>query len=402
MSTETATPVTATKVTKAANYLTVGYDVLGLYPHNPRKDLGDIKALAATIIGAGRVLKALSGFNREGQYQVVDGQRRLAALKLIKEQGGNDHILAAVPFEVITEGTSEVELSFRQMLSNEGAELKPLELAEEIKRLKTDWDLKPGEIAEKLGKSKVYVNELIRLADLPDHVKKLINNGTLSATLVRNQMRNGGLEEFIASLGSGTEEGEVIEGEEVTPKASTKQAAITAKDTEAGVNSLKEFKRFAKAFTELFPEKKSLTIQEVYEVITDILHNKVDYNFFLTLFTDDSTKDSAIKAPKAAKVVDIVEGQKEVKATKKSKAEKQAALATAPAGDALAPGAPEGTPATEAPKKAAKKAAVKAAEQPVEPTAKAKGSKAKVEAKTDGKAAPKGTTRKIGFDKKAK
>lgn len=378
------TQTTASAIVKATNFLKVPFAVLDLYPNNPRKDLGDIKGLAAMIIGANAVIKPLSGFKKDGVYLVVDGSRRFAALKLLQEKGGHDEILNAIPFEVLTDGISEVDLAFKQMASNEGEPLKPLELAEQIKILAVDWELKTSDIADRIGKSKVYVNEMKRLADLPNHIKKLINNGTISATLVRQHMKANTLEEFVTNLGGEElEAGEEVEGVQVGKKvAAKKQAKVTAKDA-SGINSIKDFKRFAKAFTEVFPNSE---LEKAYTLLTMVVNNEIDYNGFLDYFTDEKTRATAIKAdePKASKA-DKQAGLKKA-APKKAAAKKEAAKKAAPkkATSELA----KATAAAKKSSKTGEKATAKA-------TASTKGAKATDEAKTKGKT----TGRVIGFDK---
>lgn len=398
---------TTSGATIANNFVYVPLDLLELYPNNPRKDLGDIKSLAASIIGAGRVIKPLSGKETGGVYQVVDGQRRLAALNLIKEEGGHDDLLQSIPFEVLTGNTSEVDLAFLQITSNEGEPLKPLEIAEEVKRLSVDWDLKTEEIANKLGVSKVYVNELKRVADLPENVKSLINKGTVSATLIRQQMKAGTLDEFIAGIekAPATEEGEALPSETISEK-------VTAKDVT--VNSIKEFKRFAKAFTEIFPNEQ---LQNEYEFLTDVIHNNVTYEGFIEHFTDDKTRATAVREA----ATDTIKAPETVqpKRGKLKQLEMEVPEADVePNGENLETvfSLPENSEKTEQVEMPATEEEPKVEIPATEPAteAKTKGSKGKgskekkapVKAAKNGKsekAAPakKGTSRKIAFDKKA-
>lgn len=277
-------------VKKANNYVHVPLELLDLHESNPREDLGDIKGLAASIIGAGRVITALSGFKKDGRYKIVDGSRRFAALKYLEKNNTGYEALIAIPFEVLPASIDGTEIVFKQLLSNDGEPLKPLEIADGVSTLFLAG-LKAKDIAERLGKSSVYVNELRRMAELPNDIKKLIKNGTISATLVRQQMKNGTLEAFIENINEIQSEvgGEDVESEEISRQPIVK---VTNKDI-PGINSMKEFKRFMKAFTEIFPDKE---IQARYELLVRIVDNELDYDYFLNYFTNANTVDKAIKS----------------------------------------------------------------------------------------------------------
>ena len=60
-------------------------------------------------------------------------------------------------------------------------DLSPIEEAEAYRRLSTQFGLTQEVVAEKVGKSRPAVANALRLLDLPDEVKRLIDEGKLTA-----------------------------------------------------------------------------------------------------------------------------------------------------------------------------------------------------------------------------
>lgn len=279
--------------TENLELLRVGLSELELHK-NPRKDLKDIKGLAATIVAANGILQPLKGFRIEKEggvvvYSVVDGQRRFTALNLLNELGEHAELVQGIPFLIMPEGMSESDIKAFQVLSNEGEPLTPLELGETIAEMINDDKLKISEVAEKLGKSKVYIAELKKLAEVPEYLKALIRKGTLSATLVREQIKAGTLEAFIANINeNGYETGTDLPSQDITGEIEKQQASagqkITASDLK--VNSIKEFKTFSKGFSETFPNNEK---QKVYEFATELVRNLLSYDDILNYFSDEKT-----------------------------------------------------------------------------------------------------------------
>lgn len=260
---------------------------------NPRKDLKDIKGLAATIVAANGILQPLKGFYKEVEpgvfkYQVVDGQRRFTALHLLNEQNEHGELMYNIPFLRMPEGMTEEQITAYQILSNEGEPLSPLELGESIAEMLGEGKMKISEVAESLGKSKVYIAELNKLAGLPEYIKALIRKGTLSATLVREQVKAGTLEAFIANINENGVEGENVPSQDITSEINKEVNAgnkkITASDVK--VNSVQEFKKFSKGFSETFADKSK---QATYEFATELVRNLLSYDQILEYFSDEKT-----------------------------------------------------------------------------------------------------------------
>jgi len=85
-------------------------DLIDPHPHNPRRDLGDLTELAASIKAHGiRQNLLLTPWGEEGRYRAVIGHRRLSAARL----AGLTEVPAAVDDSLSAEGQLELMLLWR-------------------------------------------------------------------------------------------------------------------------------------------------------------------------------------------------------------------------------------------------------------------------------------------------
>jgi ParB family chromosome partitioning protein len=112
-----------------------------------------------------------AGSGRAGTYQIIAGERRWRAAALAG--------LSTVP--VIVKGATPRQFLELALVENiQRADLNPLEEAEAFRALMDDFGLTQGEVAQKVGKSRVAVANILRLLRLPDPVKALLTEGALS------------------------------------------------------------------------------------------------------------------------------------------------------------------------------------------------------------------------------
>ena len=113
----------------------------------------------------------LSGAGQVSSYQIIAGERRWRAARLAG--------LSTVP--VIVKGATPQQFLELALVENiQRADLNPLEEADAFRALMDDFGLSQGEVAEKVGKSRVTVANVLRLLRLPDAVKALLTEGALS------------------------------------------------------------------------------------------------------------------------------------------------------------------------------------------------------------------------------
>lgn len=105
------------------------------------------------------------------RYELIAGERRFRASKLAHKK--------TIPAIVRTMTDEQVmEAAILENLQRE--DLTPLEEARGYATLMDKISLTQAEVAKKLGKSRPYIANYLRLLGLPDEVKKMVDNGDLS------------------------------------------------------------------------------------------------------------------------------------------------------------------------------------------------------------------------------
>jgi ParB family chromosome partitioning protein len=104
-------------------------------------------------------------------YQLIAGERRWRAAQLAG--------LTIVP-ALVMEATPQQHLELALVENLQRADLNPLEEAEAYHALMGDFGLSQQEVADRVGKSRVAVANSVRLLRLPDTVKALLVQGSLS------------------------------------------------------------------------------------------------------------------------------------------------------------------------------------------------------------------------------
>ncbi|EAC8509665.1 ParB/RepB/Spo0J family partition protein [Listeria monocytogenes] len=142
-------------------------------PYQPRKifDTKAINELRDSIKIHG-VLQPIILRNTDKGYEIVVGERRFRAAKEAK--------LKEIP-AVVRDLTEEemMELSVIENLQRE--DLSPLEEAESYQFLMEKLGLTQAKLAERVGKSRPYIANFVRLLTLPEEVQVMLRDGSLSA-----------------------------------------------------------------------------------------------------------------------------------------------------------------------------------------------------------------------------
>lgn len=149
-------------------------DDVSANPDQPRRrfDEGKLKELAASIKEQGVLQPILVRPVGLGKYEIVAGERRYRASKL----AGQTTIPA-----IVKELGDEVTLAVALIENIQRQELNPLEEAASYRELIDNYGYTQAKLAEKLGKSRVYVANTLRLLALPDEIQSLIAKGGLTA-----------------------------------------------------------------------------------------------------------------------------------------------------------------------------------------------------------------------------
>jgi ParB family chromosome partitioning protein len=125
------------------------------------------------------------------QYELIAGERRLLAAK----QAG----LKTVP--VILRDSSEQERLELALIENvQRADLSPLETAKAYRQLSDEFNLSHGEIAKRVGKSRVTITNTMRLLNLPPSVQDALAKGKISEGHARALLALGSTQAQAAAL----------------------------------------------------------------------------------------------------------------------------------------------------------------------------------------------------------
>ncbi len=143
----------------------------------PRKEFSEeaIKALAASIKEHG-VLQPIVVTKEDGKYKIVAGERRWRASKLAG--------LKKIPAIIRSlDSQNRLELSIIENAQRE--DLNAIELATAYAKLKSQFNMSAGDIAEKVGKSEASIIGTMRLLNLPDEAKKIMVKEKLTEGVMR-------------------------------------------------------------------------------------------------------------------------------------------------------------------------------------------------------------------------
>jgi ParB family chromosome partitioning protein len=140
--------------------------------NQPRKafDSEELEALSESISLYG-MIQPITARMVDGMYQIVTGERRWRAARMAG--------LSEVPVIVIVaDDKKAAELALVENIQR--SDLNPIEVALGYAALIEEYGLTQEETAKRIGKSRTAVTNALRLLNLPDSVRKMIENGDLS------------------------------------------------------------------------------------------------------------------------------------------------------------------------------------------------------------------------------
>lgn len=142
-------------------------------PNQPRKNFDQtaLEELAQSIKNHG-VIQPLVVNKEDDGYMIIAGERRWRASKIAG--------LEYVP--CIVKNYTEKQIKEIALIENlQREDLNPVEAAKAIKQLMDEYNFTQEIVADRIGKSRPNVTNLLRLLSLYPDVLKLVENGRLSA-----------------------------------------------------------------------------------------------------------------------------------------------------------------------------------------------------------------------------
>ena len=152
--------------------LEIDIDLISPNPKQPRRAFSDeaLQSLAESIRQYG-LIQPVVVQKKGGAYELIAGERRLRAAKLCG--------LTKIPAVVRDcAPQASAELALIENLQRE--DLDPVEEASAYRALIQEFGLTQEQAAEKVGRSRVHVSNMMRLLQLPEEIQQYLIDGVLS------------------------------------------------------------------------------------------------------------------------------------------------------------------------------------------------------------------------------
>ena len=150
--------------------LPIGHIQPGKY--QPRRHWNEdaLDELAASIKAQGLIQPVVVRAIGKQKYELIAGERRWRAAQRAQ--------ISEIP--ALVKDVPEVAVPAMALIENiQRQDLTPLEEADAIKRLIEDFDLTHQQAADAVGRSRAAVSNLLRLTEMPEAIKKLLDEGKL-------------------------------------------------------------------------------------------------------------------------------------------------------------------------------------------------------------------------------
>ncbi|MCU7914837.1 MAG: ParB/RepB/Spo0J family partition protein [Candidatus Thiodiazotropha sp. (ex Gloverina cf. vestifex)] len=165
-----AKPHTGGGAGDSLNRLPVDLIQRGRYQPRREFDADTLHELAESIAAQGVIQPVIVRPVENGRYELIAGERRWRAA----QQVGLDEIPV-----VIKEVTEEAAMAMGLIENIQREDLNPLEEANALSRLLHEFGLTHQEVAKAVGKSRTTVTNLLRLLELNEEVKSLVESRRL-------------------------------------------------------------------------------------------------------------------------------------------------------------------------------------------------------------------------------
>ncbi len=164
----TATPVAVDR----SNLTRLPVDLIQRGRYQPRRefDPDSLRELADSIAAQGVIQPIVVRPVENERYELIAGERRWRAA----QQAGLDEIPV-----VIKDVTEEAAMAMGLIENIQREDLNPLEEANALSRLLLEFELTHQAVARAVGKSRTTVTNLLRLLELNEDVKGLVEKGQL-------------------------------------------------------------------------------------------------------------------------------------------------------------------------------------------------------------------------------
>ncbi|MEI4550827.1 ParB/RepB/Spo0J family partition protein [Pseudoalteromonas spongiae] len=215
--------------------------------YQPRKDMSEeaLEELASSIRAQGVIQPIVVRPIAHNSYEIIAGERRWRAAQLAK--------LEIVPC-LIKEVPDEAAVAIALIENIQREDLNAMEEAVALDRLLNEFELTHQQVADAVGKSRTTVTNLLRLNNLNEDVKRLLEHGDIEMGHARCLL--------------------ALDGEDQSATARIVVAkALTVRETEKLVRSVLEPKPEAQ------PKEKDPDVLQLEQQLAQNLGAKVEINY---------------------------------------------------------------------------------------------------------------------------
>lgn len=151
-------------------------------PNQPRRrfDFDELEGLAQSIRQNGIIQPIAVRINGKGKYELISGERRLRASRLVG--------ITRLPC-IIMEADDEKSALFALIENVQRCDLEFFEEACAIEKLLTDYGMTREDICKKLGKAPSTVSNKLRLLRIPEDIRHKITQENLTERHARALLR---------------------------------------------------------------------------------------------------------------------------------------------------------------------------------------------------------------------
>ena len=151
-------------------------------PNQPRKrfDFDELEGLAQSIRHNGIIQPIVVRINEQGKYELISGERRLRASRLVG--------LTRLPC-ILMDANNEKSSLFALLENIQRCDLEFFEEACAIEKLITDYGMTREDICKKLGKAPTTISNKLRLLRIPEEIRHRITHENLTERHARALLR---------------------------------------------------------------------------------------------------------------------------------------------------------------------------------------------------------------------
>lgn len=267
--TEQGVSENSTVVVEKSELQTLPIEQLQPGKYQPRKDMSAdaLEELSSSIRSQGIIQPIVVRSTGENQYEIIAGERRWRAAQLAE--------IDTVPC-LVKDVPDEAAVAIALIENIQREDLNAMEEAIALDRLLTEFELTHQEVAEAVGKSRTTVSNLLRLNNLNDEVKTLLEHGDIEMGHARALL--------------------ALEGDLQNTTARTVAAKeLTVRETEALIKKVQEPEK-AKEEKVKDPDTKALeqNLSEKFGSQVSIDHNKKGKGKLVISYTNLDELDGII------------------------------------------------------------------------------------------------------------